>query len=113
VNHGGFAGAVGRHQFVSLWRAFGEIGPLAVKQDQGSGDQIRQCSGRSERSDRSAMHPSAPHGGTIKDYVALVETYHHLIMILDALPKTKGPEKLVPVVVALKPIGCTGHIQLE
>jgi len=28
--------------------------------------------------------------------------YRHSIMMIDALPKTNGPEKLVPVVVALK-----------
>jgi hypothetical protein len=32
------------------------------------------------------------------------KSYRHLIIMIDALPKTKGPEKLVPVVVAFKPL---------
>jgi hypothetical protein len=32
------------------------------------------------------------------------KSYRHLIMMIEALLKTKGPEKLVPVVVASKPL---------
>jgi hypothetical protein len=31
-------------------------------------------------------------------------TYRHLITMIGALPKTKGPENPVPVVVALNPL---------
>jgi hypothetical protein len=74
--------------------------PLEASQGQAADDQILQRSVHFERLDGRAMYPSGRHG----EYVTLVETYRHLIITIDALPKTEGPEKLVPVVVALKPL---------
>jgi hypothetical protein len=50
------------------------------------------------------LRTCAPHEEQPDVTWSLRRAYRHLIIMIDALPKTKGTEKLVPMVVALNPL---------